>query len=174
MIDFDAIANFTLIREGGLVDHPRDPGGRTNFGVTQRRLNAARETHPEWNLPAIVDHLTPLQAKMIYRFGEWADIRGDDLPGELALLVFEHAVNAGSDNAIRLLQRALRVRQDGVFGPVTLSAANRAPVREICEEYSAQRAAFYASLDELDDHFGLGWMRRLLRAYTLSIGGNCT
>lgn len=168
-IDFDDIVAFTIGREKGLVDDPLDPGGRTKYGITQRRLIAERKTHPDWNLPALVDHLNPLQVKMIYLFGEWEDIRGDELPGPIALLLFEHAVNAGSSIAIRLLQQALSVPVDGIMGPVTATATRRTPIKSLCEEYSARRACYYGALDNLQDRFGLGWMRRLLRAYTISI-----
>jgi lysozyme family protein len=168
-IDFDDIVAFTIGREKGLVDDPKDPGGRTKYGITQRRLNAERVKRPDWNLPARVDDLNPLQVKMIYLHGEWEDIRGDELPGQLALLLFEHAVNAGSKIAIELLQQALSVPVDGSMGPITSTAARRAPLLSLCEEYAARRGYYYATLDKLDDRFGLGWMRRLLRAYTLSL-----
>jgi lysozyme family protein len=148
---------------------PNDPGGRTKYGVTQRRLNIERVKRPELGLPALVDDLNPLQVKMIYLLGEWEDIRGDELPGPLALLLFEHAVNAGSGRAIKLLQEALSVPVDGTMGPITSSAARRAPLLSLCEEYAARRGYYYSTLDNLDDRFGLGWMRRLFRAYTVSL-----
>lgn len=171
MITFDTCVNFVLGTsiEGGLSDHPSDPGGRTNMGVTQRRLDSARISHPGLSLPRKVDDLTRDQVVAIYRVCEWAWIQGNRLPGPLALLMFDSAINQGATKAVECLQSALRVKRDGVLGPITIAAANEAEIRALCMEYAAQRGFHYATLDKLDDVFGLGWMRRLFSCYTLAI-----
>lgn len=171
MITFDTCVNFVLgpSIEGGLSDHPNDPGGRTNMGVTQRRLESVRIDHPELHLPQKVDDLTRDQVVAVYRVCEWAWIQGDKLPGPIALLMFDSAVNQGATRAVEFLQSALRVKRDGVLGPVTIAAAAAADIRALAAEYAAQRGFHYATLDKLDDTFALGWMRRLLACYTLAI-----
>lgn len=171
-ITFDTCVNFVLRPsiEGGLSDHPEDPGGRTQMGVTQRRLDSVRIDHPELHLPMKVDDLTRDQVVAIYRVCEWAWIQGSRLPGPLALLMFDSAVNQGATKAVELLQSALRVKRDGVLGPITIAAARGADIKALCMEYASQRGFHYATLDKLDDVFGLGWMRRLFACYTLAIG----
>lgn len=171
MITFDTCVNFVLgpSIEGGLVDDPRDPGGRTNMGVTQRRLDSVRISHPDLSLPKKVEDLTRDQVVTIYRVCEWAWIQGNRLPGPLALLMFDSAINQGATKAVECLQSALRVKRDGVLGPITIAAAGTADIKALAMEYAAQRGFHYATLDKLDDVFGLGWMRRLFGCYTLAI-----
>jgi lysozyme family protein len=170
-ITFHTCVNFVLSPavEGGLSDHPADPGGRTNMGVTQRRLDSVRISHPELQVPQKVDELNREQAISVYRVCEWAWIQGDRLPGPLALLMFDTAVNQGATRAVEFLQSALQVKRDGVLGPITIAAANASNIRMLCAEYAARRGFHYATLDKLDDVFGLGWMRRLFACYTLAI-----
>lgn len=171
MITFETCVNFVLgpSIEGGLVDDPRDPGGRTNMGVTQRRLDSVRISNPGIKLPNKVDDLTREQVVTIYRVCEWTWIQGSRFPSPLALLMFDSAINQGATAAIEFLQSSLRVTRDGVLGPVTIAAANNADIKILCMEYAAQRGFHYAKLDKLDDVFGLGWMRRLFACYTLSL-----
>jgi len=171
VITFETCVSFVLgpTIEGGLVDDPRDPGGRTNMGVTQRRLDSARISHPDLGLPHKVDDLTRDQVVTIYRVCEWAWIQGSRLPSPLALLMFDSAINQGATKAVEFLQSALRVKRDGVLGPITIAAARNADIKALCLEYASQRGLHYATLDKLDDIYGLGWMRRLFACYTLAI-----
>jgi len=164
----DDIIAFILEEEGGLVDNGADPGGRTNFGITQRYLDAARQTHPDMKLPATVDELTSAQAAELYRRDEWSQIHGDALPAPIALLVMDCAVNSGPARAVRLLQLALGITADGIPGPATLAAASSAPP-SLEDEFTARHAVYFASLDDAESVFELGWMRRLLKAYRLAI-----
>jgi lysozyme family protein len=154
--------------EGGYVDKPDDPGGATNFGITQRYLNMARSAMPSMNLPANVIDLTPLQATVLYQSDEWVAVKGDQLPPPLALLVFDTAVNEGVQRAARVLQQALGVTADGLIGPATIAAAASADAK-VCAEFAARRAVCYAQLDATEGQFELGWMRRLIKVYTQAV-----
>lgn len=171
MINFDIAADFVLgpTIEGGLSDHPDDPGKRTNMGVTQRTLDSVRIERPDLQLPATVDELTFAQVKTIFRVRYWDLIKGDELPGPLAFLLFDAAVNQGVGDAIRFLQRALSVKVDGVIGKITLAAAHSRPLKPLLAEVAAQRGYDYALNDKIDDVFGLGWMRRLFSCYTTAL-----
>jgi lysozyme family protein len=144
--------------EGGFSDHPSDPGGATNFGITQGTLAA-------WRGKAVsredVRALTRQEAGAIYRARYWDACRCDDLPAGVDAMVFDAAVNHGPRQAALFLQRALGVSDDGVIGPQTLAAAARLkPADTICE-IAARRMVFYARLNTLPT-FGLGWARRLM------------
>lgn len=156
---FDYCAKRVLGHEGGLVDHARDPGGRTNLGVTQQTLNHARSL--VLGLPAKVDQLTTEQALAIYEALYWRPVAGDDLPLGLALIVFDAAINQGVGDATRFLQFAVRTVPDGRLGPKTLAAVAATPTRTAILEVAARRMHDYMLLDHLDDTFGLGWSRRL-------------
>lgn len=166
---FDAAVAHVLLEEKGLSDHPNDPGGRTNLGITQRLLDEVRKLSPTLNLPLKVDHLTAAHAREIYRLHFWDAVRGDELPRAIALFTLDAAVNSSPARAIRWLQLALGVKADGWIGARTLAAARHADVRTLLGELSARRAHHYMLQDETDDDFGLGWARRLFRTYNAAL-----
>ena len=59
-----------LEHEGGFVDNPDDPGGKTRWGISQR-------AYPFLDLST----LTREGAIALYRRDAWTPIRGDALPG---------------------------------------------------------------------------------------------
>lgn len=146
--------------EGGYSDHPSDPGGATNMGITKAVLE-------EWRgkpvSKADVKALTRLEVEAIYKARYWDACRCDDLPPGLDLVVFDCAVNQGVSRATRLLQGAAGVAQDGQIGPKTMAAVHAATPAVLLCEFMARRMVAYASLTKLFKTFGLGWSRRLLR-----------
>jgi lysozyme family protein len=169
--NFDYCVKRVLEEEGGEVDHPNDPGGHTNLGVTQGTLNSARLLMPE--LPEKVSALTRADAVRIYRALYWDTVRGDELPLGLALMVFDCAVNQGPSKAVAFLQHGVGVRADGAFGKITAAAVRKheagAKLREAIREVAARRMYHYMTLDHLQGTFGLGWSRRLMRALDMAL-----
>ena len=78
-----------LHHEGGYVNHPRDPGGETNLGVTKR-------VYEEFGGEKDMKDLTVEDVAIIYKKGYWDKCKCDSLPSGLDLVVFDFAVNAGS------------------------------------------------------------------------------
>ena len=150
MSDFHRAVQIILDHEGGYVDHPDDPGGATNFGISQRAY------------PLIdIKNLTKKEAVDIYRRDFWDACRCDEINWPLNLYLFDSAVNQGVGTAITTLQRTLGVRLDGVIGPATLAAANAARA-SIGSDFMAERALAYSRLS-LFGVFGRGWLRRLFK-----------
>lgn len=147
--NFNHALPILLEEEGGLVDNPKDPGGLTNYGISQR-------AYPNVNIRA----LTPESAGAIYARDYWAPCGADQLPWPLCLFVFDHAVNAGAGTAVRLLQRAARTPDDGKLGPATLAAVQRSDLRNLCRAYNVERVRYYMSLRSFPT-FGLGWLGRV-------------
>lgn len=149
-----------LLHEGGYADHPSDPGGATNLGITRKTLARWRRVSPWWALPKeAVKALGREEAARIYRAHYWNPVRGDQLPPGLDLAVFDYAVNSGPDRAIRALQTVLGVAADGQVGPLTLEAAGTSGAPEIialCD----RRLGFLRSLGTFPV-FGRGWTRRV-------------
>lgn len=161
MSAFAAAFEFVLRLEGGLVDNPSDPGGRTNLGITQATLHRARRTLP--HLPRAVDDLTRDEAASIYRELYWIPNRCEEMPAAIALLHFDSAIQHAPPSPAMFLQHALGVKVDGVIGPKTIAALNRVVRWEpVLDEYVARRAVHYGELSHFPV-FGLGWMRRLKR-----------
>jgi lysozyme family protein len=157
--NFDVCFDLMLAHEGGYVDHPKDPGGRTNHGVTQR-------VWEEWLGRPVSEKemraLTPTMVKPLYKRKYWDACRADDLVAGVDYVVFDVSVNSGPGRAIKFLQSCVGVTVDGGFGPATLTAVKKAeedPARLI-ELYCAKRLEFLQSLKTFET-FGKGWSRRV-------------
>jgi lysozyme family protein len=157
--NFDVCLEKMLAHEGGYVDHPKDPGGRTNLGVTQR-------VWEEWIGHGVDEKqmraLTPLMVKPLYKRKYWDAVRADDLVAGVDYCVFDVAVNSGPGRAIKFLQSCVGTTPDGGFGPATLAAVKKVeedPARLI-EQYCARRLEFLQSLKTFET-FGKGWSRRV-------------
>lgn len=165
--NFERALALVLAHEGGYVDHPKDPGGATNLGVTIGTLS-------DWlGRPATkneVRALTRATVAPIYRKNYWDRVRGDELPAGVDYCVFDFAVNSGAGRAIPSLQRAIGVADDGKIGPITLTAARDKPSAQTIERICADRLAFLRRLSTWAD-FGKGWSRRVegVRAEALAM-----
>ena len=154
----------TLSHEGGYVNHPRDPGGMTNLGVTRRTLEGwlGRKVSE-----AEMRALTVEQVLPIYHRNYWMATRCDELPAGVDMMIFDLAVNSGPQRAIRMLQKAInqlgrvRVVVDGRIGPKTLSAARAVNSLDLIKEIANTRLWFFLDLSTFRT-FGRGWMRRLM------------
>jgi lysozyme family protein len=155
---FESAVALVLQHEGGFVHHPRDPGGATKFGITRETLSRAR------GRPASVEdvrQLTREEAASIYRNLYWKAVRADELPLGLDFAVFDLAVNSGPKRAMTMLQNVLGVEADGLIGPVTIRAANRADPAEAVRRLTRSRLGFLSRLATWPV-FGRGWRRRVL------------
>jgi lysozyme family protein len=148
-----------LAHEGGYVNHPKDPGGATNKGVTQGTFNAylTRHGQPSRSVRTITD----AEVKAIYKAGYWDAVRGDDMPPGVGYVLFDFAVNSGPSRAIKTMQVALGVTPDGAIGNATMAALDEtedhdALITDIC----ARRIAFMRRLSTWST-FGKGWSRRV-------------
>lgn len=155
--NFDDALAAVLEHEGGYVNHPQDPGGMTNLGVTKRVWEAwVGKTVSEADMRA----LTPAMVAPMYRKQYWDAVKGDELPPGLDYLMFDFAVNAGASRAIRTMQRAIGATPDGVIGPRTMAAVKAADPDDLIDKFSAEKEAFYRSLPTFAT-FGRGWLRRV-------------
>lgn len=155
--NFERVVMITLGHEGGYVDHPDDPGGATNRGVTHKTL-------ADWRGHGVtksdVRNLSLSETKAIYRAKYWNIIQADGLPEGVDLALFDFAVNSGTSRAVKFVQRIVGTAPDGVMGPVTLAAINRRdPERLVCE-LTRDRMEFLSKLPTWPT-FGRGWQRRV-------------
>ena len=130
---FDRAIKYVLKHEGGLVNDPADPGGLTNRGITKR-------DYPHLDIARLSEEETI----EIYRKDYWRPIYDEMTDKDAACKVFDMAVNMGHRQAHKLLQRAVGERDDGVFGPATLAAANE--TRNLVEKLCRQQSEFYHKL----------------------------
>lgn len=160
--NFDTALNYVLKHEGGFVNHPKDPGGMTNLGVTKK----AWETwvgHPVTE--AEMRALTPGEVSSFYKLKYWEMVRGDDLPYGVDYVVFDCAVNSGPGRAAKFLQEVVKVKADGAIGPGTLKAVSEMHPADIVSAYNIRRLDFLQALPTWET-FGKGWGRRVAEVKT--------
>lgn len=154
---FEQALDVILEHEGGFVNHPKDPGGMTNLGVTKR-------VYEEWVGRSVQEtemrSLTPAKVAPIYKANYWQATKCDELPESVALCVFDSAVNSGTRRAAKWLQKSVGAVQDGIIGPMTLAAVRDKSEREIINAYMDSRLSFLRSLRTWST-FGRGWKRRV-------------
>ena len=157
MSNFTKCLELVLHHEGGYVNHPEDPGGETNLGVTKR-------VYKEFGGTKDMTELTVEDVEPIYKKNYWDRIKADELPTGLDLCVFDFAVNAGPGRAAKYLQSMIGSHPDGGIGPMTLKALDEYvsinTLEDTIEEYQKTRQAYYESLGHFAT-FGKGWTRRV-------------
>lgn len=146
---FNEVFDRLIGHEGGYVNNPKDPGGETNWGISKR-------SYPNVN----IKQLTRDGAKAIYKRDFWDRINGDKLSPSLAYQAFDFAVNSGIETAIRYLQRALGVADDGYWGPATANALYKCSESDVVMLYLAERLEFMTKLKNWEDA-SRGWSRRI-------------
>jgi len=152
-VNFDTAFDRLIGHEGSYSRHPDDPGGETMFGVTRRV--AVQEGY------AGDMHVMPREfAKQVYRRRYWDAVKADSLPDAIRFPLFDAAVNSGVSQAVKWLQRAVGVVDDGVLGPMTLQAAQRANGLKVAVTMTALRLDFMTSLPTWGA-FSRGWARRI-------------
>ena len=154
--NFDKCLKMLLAHEGGFVNHPKDPGGITNLGVTKK-------VYDEWTGRESTEQemrdLTPEDVAPIYKKNYWDRVKGDSLPSGLDWACFDWAVNSGSGRPAKAVQRAVGATADGAIGPATLGLIMEKDPKFIIEYVHDVRQDFYKSLKTFET-FGRGWTRR--------------
>ncbi|MDB5502812.1 MAG: hypothetical protein JWR89_2714 [Tardiphaga sp.] len=155
---FEAALSRLLRDEGGYTDHPSDPGGPTNFGIT---LADARRYWKADASAADVRALPLSVAREIYRKRYWAALRCDELPAGVDYAVFDYGVNSGVARAGRVLRRRLGLPDSPASVDATvIAAARRADATKLVRALCAERLAFLKALKTWPV-FGRGWSRRV-------------
>lgn len=159
-----------LHHEGGYVNHPKDPGGETNLGVTKRVYEAwvmENDLNQKDMKDLLVEDVAP-----IYKKNYWDRVKGDQLPNGLDLCVFDFGVNAGTGRAAKYLQTMIGTVADGGIGPNTLKAlgnyVEENGLEQTIKNYQEARQEYYESLSTFET-FGRGWTRRVDETTELAI-----
>jgi lysozyme family protein len=154
--NFETCFKGMLKSEGGFVNHPKDPGGMTNLGVTKRVWES-------WVKREVTEKemrdLKPNDVRDLYKTFYWDPCRCDELSWGVDYSVFDFAVNAGVKRSIITLQRGIGVKDDGIFGPATMKVVQEKDPINLIGGYFNARITFYKQLKNYET-FGKGWDRR--------------
>jgi len=148
-MSFEKAFEFVILQEGGYVNDSRDPGLETKFGISKR-------SYPNLDIKS----LTLEQAQAIYKRDYWQQASCDRMPPKIAIAVFDAAVHHGPKTAIKLLQRALKVADDGEYGRITHGTLQARDCNETLELMLAQRAIYLTTCPAWPT-YKLGWLKRL-------------
>ena len=147
-----------LKSEGGFVNHPSDPGGMTNLGVTKKVWEEYVGHEVDEN---IMRGLTPDMVQPLYKKNYWDRIKGDQLPDGVDYAAYDLAVNSGVGRAAKYLQQIAGVPADGLIGPQSIEAIKACPAGEVVDALCDMRLDFLKRLPTWST-FGKGWERRVV------------
>jgi lysozyme family protein len=169
---YDEALTRLLAHEGGYSNHPSDPGGPTNFGIT---LADYRKYVKRNAGAADVRAMKVAEAKAIYRSKYWNAMRGDELAAGVDYCLFDYAVNSGTGRAPKVLQRLLGRPATGRMDDATVRLANARDAKRLIGELCDERLRFLQSLRTWPV-FGNGWNRRVreVRAAALAMADRTT
>jgi lysozyme family protein len=153
--NFEECLELVLKAEGGWVNHPSDPGGETNLGVT-KRVWEEYVGHPVESLKK----LTKEDVAPLYEQKYWRPCYGEVLPRGLDFAVFSFGVNAGPGRSVKLLQQTIGCVPDGVIGPATRGLISNSNSATLIAKFSEARREYYKSLKTFPI-FGKGWLNRV-------------
>lgn len=160
-LNYDKAFDLVMKSEGGYVNDPLDHGGETNLGVTKAAwmsylgvkelpVNAMRE-------------LTREKVKPFYKKMYWDKVCGDELPSGIDYLAFDFAVNAGTGQAAKFVQRAVGAVADGAIGPATMEKVVKTASVDLLTSFSTQKENFYKDIvarKPTQAKFLKGWLIR--------------
>lgn len=158
MSNFDRAFDMLLEHEGGYVNNPHDNGHETKYGITKETARLSGYIGDMRNLPIEL-------AKEIYREKYWRN-ELDHMPFSVAFNIFDAAVNSGPVRAVKWLQCAAGVTQDGIFGGKTMAAVMSGNSFDIVRKFNAARLEYLSNLGNWNV-FGKGWSRRIAKNLTV-------
>ncbi len=148
-MNFDTSFEKLIGHEGGYVNHPADPGGETNFGISKR-------SYPLEDIKG----MTLERAREIYKRDFWNPAGCDAVPEPIKFDLFDMAVNSGCRQAIKTLQQAVGTNPDGLLGGKTLQAVQSMSPDRVLMRFNAARLLFMTGLANWPA-FSRGWARRI-------------
>jgi len=159
---FEQAFALTVGAEGGFQNDETDRGNWTGGDVGKGQLRGTKFGVSAATYPTLdIQTLTLDQARDIYRRDFWQPLRCDELPRLIAILMFDAGVNNGRGNAVRFLQRALDIADDGVLGPITLAVLKaHGDFWGVAEQMQRERIRLMRKLSTWP-RYGGGWAERV-------------
>lgn len=167
--NYNVIMRQVLLSEGGNDDDPRDPGGRTSRGITQREYNAYRKrkgiaTRDVWKADQS-------EVMDIYRSEYWVPMRCNELHGGIDYVVDDYGINSGIGRPPRVLQTILKLPVTGKMDAATIAAANKADPVKLINAVCAERLHYMQNIrgGKLWVTYRKGWTARVSTVKALSL-----
>ncbi len=160
-MNFEKAFDRLIGHEGGYSIDRNDPGNWTGGKVGSGALKGtkygiAANTYPNLDIKT----LTIEQAKVIYKKDWWDKLGADQFHPAIVYQLWDFAVNAGKSRAVKELQQAVGVPDDGIIGPKTIAAVKAKDVNDVLLLLASERLSFYTSLKTWAN-YGKGWTNRV-------------
>lgn len=155
---FEKAIEFVLKNEGLYVNDVDDKGGETKFGISKR-------SYPNLD----IKNLSIEKAKKIYKKDFWENQKYENIKNQdLAIKIFDLAVNVGVSRANKLVQRALRavnkkIEENGILSDVVIGLINESDSSDLLSSLKSEAAGYYRSIVLTKPHrakFLKGWLNR--------------
>ncbi|WP_458717073.1 glycoside hydrolase family 108 protein [Pseudomonas gregormendelii] len=161
MTGFDLAFERVVGHEGGYTTDPKDRGNWTTGVIGKGELKGTKFGISAMSYPTLdIKNLTVDQAKVIYKRDFWDRAKADQYDSAVSYQLFDMAVNHGNGNAIRMLQRAAKVADDGQIGPMSIAAVKAMTVTDVIMRLNAERLLFITKLTTFAT-YGKGWTNRV-------------
>lgn len=170
MMEFAEAFERLIGHEGVLSLDPNDrgnwTGGKAGVGVLNgSKYGISAAAYPKLDIAGI----TLADAQAIYLRDYWKPHSIDQMPAAMRFDVFDGVVNSGPgsrrlgrDGAIRWLQRAAGVADDGIVGAQTIAAVRGTDPLRLLARYNGLRLDYMTRLDAWPTQ-GRGWARRVAK-----------
>lgn len=160
--NFQYIKPFILKWEGGFANHPADPGGATNKGIT---LTVFRRYFGSDRTVEDLKNITDEQWDYIFKSGYYNKMNANYINNKsIALLCVDMCWGSGSITAIKKIQKCLGTTADGIVGKKTLTLLNADDSYGVFQKlWNMRRDWFYAIVKNRPSSivFLRGWLNRL-------------
>lgn len=156
---------FAKAKRTGYANDPADSGGATMCGITiatyrsyRKRLGYASTSVEDLKAISFDDWRNILKSMF------WDKWKANQINNQSLANILVDFVWASGVNGIKIPQRILGVKADGIVGPVTLAAVNNADSSSLFDEIHKARIEFVENIVNRrpsQSRFIKGWKRRI-------------
>jgi lysozyme family protein len=160
-MNFDKAFELLIGVEGGFTDDPKDRGNWTSGKIGVGTCKGTKYGLSAMSYPSLdIKNLSLDQAKEIYKKDWWSKLKLDLLPSEISYDLFDTAINSGISNAVKILQKTVGTKEDGVIGNNTISLVQAQNKDKLSARFNAHRLLFMTDISTWSI-YGKGWARRV-------------
>lgn len=158
------IFDHILSVEGGFSTDKKDPGNFVNGVFKGTKYGISAQAYPDLDIA----NITKETANSIYYRDYWLASRCDLMEPVLAICVFDASVNMGVGRSIKILQKLLAVKQDGVFGPITEASLTGRDQVKLAGLFTQERIKVYGTFKQFS-RYGASWVSRTNKTYIFAM-----
>ncbi len=137
--------------EGGYSNDVDDPGGETFNGLSKKYNSNINKT------------TTEIEKRNHYKKKYWEETNANKIDKRFAPIVFDLSTNPGTSGGVKVFQRALKIKDDGVIGSKTIEASKKADYNLTINNIIKKRKEYYDDVikeNPKKEKYKNGWYNR--------------